>query len=267
MHKNIADDMYVLINERLCAIEKDENVRILFAVESGSRAWGFPSPDSDYDVRFVYVRPLDWYLSLNEGRDVIQLPIEGELDINGWDLKKALRLLIKPNPVLMEWLCSPIVYRADQSATAALRKLADEVAVSRPPFYHYLHLADSQFRRFIEGKDAVKLKKYFYVLRPVMALVWLKEHPHKTVPMTLPELRAGIHLPEDVERFVDELLQKKITTKELGLSPRVGCLDRFIKSEVELAKESGKTTKVPAGEGFTRWADELFRAIVKETVS
>ncbi|MEM6906851.1 MAG: nucleotidyltransferase domain-containing protein, partial [Pseudomonadota bacterium] len=96
------------IMAKLTGIERDFGVRILFAIESGSRAWGFPSPDSDYDVRFVYVHPTDWYLSLTPGRDVIELPIRDDLDIGGWDLRKALNLLLKPNPVMLEWLSSPI---------------------------------------------------------------------------------------------------------------------------------------------------------------
>src|SRR4030095_590913 len=101
------------IRHKLADIERAEDVRILFAVESGSRAWGFPSPDSDYDVRFLYVHKADWYLSIDPRRDVIELPIEGEFDINGWDLRKALQLLIKSNPVLLEWLRSPVLYRGD----------------------------------------------------------------------------------------------------------------------------------------------------------
>ena len=103
----IADE----IGARLAAVEQEHNVTILLAIESGSRAWGFPSPASDFDVRFVYVNPLEFYLSINPGRDVIELPIDGVFDIGGWDLQKALRLLIKPNPVIMEWIRSPITYR------------------------------------------------------------------------------------------------------------------------------------------------------------
>ena len=93
------------IVNRLEEIERSESVRILLAVESGSRAWGFPSPDSDYDVRFLYARPRDWYLSIDARRDVIECPIEDVLDINGWDIRKALHLLLKANPVLAA--CSP----------------------------------------------------------------------------------------------------------------------------------------------------------------
>jgi hypothetical protein len=97
------------IISKLDEIETRENVLIFYACESGSRAWGFPSSDSNYDIRFLYLRPKDWYLSIDSGRDVIELPILDSLDINGWDLKKALGLLMKSNPSLLEWLDSPIV--------------------------------------------------------------------------------------------------------------------------------------------------------------
>lgn len=79
-------------------------MRFLIAVESGSRAWGFPSPDSDYDIRFIHIHPRDWYLSLQPGRDVIERPIIDNIDLNGWDLRKALGLLLKSNAVVSEWL-------------------------------------------------------------------------------------------------------------------------------------------------------------------
>lgn len=103
--------MQQLIVKKLEEIERQDHVRILLAVESGSRAWGFASEDSDYDVRFIYVRPRNDYLRLEKFRDVIELPLEGELDINGWDLDKTLRLLRSSNPTLFEWFSSPIVYR------------------------------------------------------------------------------------------------------------------------------------------------------------
>ena len=101
------------INQALDHVEADDDVAILLAVESASRAWGFPSSDSDYDVRFVYVRPPDWYLSidLEARRDVIEYPLKDNIDLSGWDLRKALRLFRKSNPPLLEWLQCPIVYR------------------------------------------------------------------------------------------------------------------------------------------------------------
>ena len=99
------------ILHQLQQLEKTEGITILHAVESGSRAGGFPSPDSDYDVRFIYVRSCEAYLRLEKRRDVLELPIDEELDISGWDLDKALRLLHGSNPTLFEWCQSPIVYK------------------------------------------------------------------------------------------------------------------------------------------------------------
>ena len=112
------------VRRRLDDLEREEAVRVLYACESGSRAWGFASTDSDYDVRFLYVRPRDWYLSIAARRDVIEQPIVDPYDVNGWDLRKALQLFRKSNPPLLEWLGSPIVYRERTSAAAALRRLA-----------------------------------------------------------------------------------------------------------------------------------------------
>ena len=123
-HPAIDPEVRRRIGDRLAEIEQRESVRILLAVESGSRAWGFPSPDSDYDVRFLYARPRDWYLAVDSRRDVIECPIENVLDVNGWDIRKALQLLLKANPVLAEWLNSPIRYREDALVVAALRELA-----------------------------------------------------------------------------------------------------------------------------------------------
>ncbi len=117
-------DYTSLIQDELARIEGEEGVRIVYACESGSRAWGFPSRDSDYDARFLYIRPVEWYLSITEKRDVIERPISNMLDITGWDLRKALRLFRKSNPPLLEWLQSPTVYKETGSAAEALRSLS-----------------------------------------------------------------------------------------------------------------------------------------------
>ncbi len=145
-------------------MERDHGVRVLFAVESGSRAWGFPSPDSDYDVRFVYLHPRDWYLSLVERRDVIEIPIDAEdHDISGWDLRKALQLLLRSNPPLYEWLVSPIVYREDGATMAALRRLAETGYAHKTMGWHYLRIADRTYRTHFGSRPEANLKKYFYV--------------------------------------------------------------------------------------------------------
>ena len=158
----ISPEVRERIEDELRDIELRNSVRILLAVESGSRAWGFPSPDSDYDVRFLYVRPRDWYLSVNSRRDVIECPVVDVLDINGWDVRKALGLLLKANPVLSEWLCSPVRYMEIQACTQRLRALADRVAFERPARFHYLHLGRSAYNAKIGNRETVAMKKYFY---------------------------------------------------------------------------------------------------------
>ena len=159
--------MRELIISKLKQIEKDYNVRVLLAVESGSRAWGFASPDSDYDVRFIYVRPEKEYLRLEDVRDVIELPINDELDINGWDLQKTLRLLYRSNPTLFEWFSSPIVYMETEFADQ-FREIMTDYFSTKKSLYQYISMAESNYREYLKG-EMVKAKKYFYVLRPVLA--------------------------------------------------------------------------------------------------
>ena len=159
------------IKEQLRRIEDAENIKILLAVESGSRAWGFASPDSDYDVRFVYIRSLEDYLRLDAIRDVIELPIDDVLDINGWDLQKTLRLLHKSNPTLFEWFSSPIVYKKTEFSDK-FRDLMMHYFSPKKTLYHYVSMAEGNYREYLKG-DLVKAKKYFYALRPVLACQWI----------------------------------------------------------------------------------------------
>ena len=248
-------------NRRLDQVESDEDATILFAIESGSRAWGFPSPDSDYDVRFVYARTRDWYLSIIPGRDVIELPIEGVYDINGWDLKKALQLLCKPNPVLLEWMESPIVYREVPWFMGRLRELADLTLHHQAGTHHYLHLAKGQYQRFIDGQDEVALKKYFYSLRPALALNWLRSNGPERVPMSVPELLAGIELADEVRDFIFDLMERKKTTKELGKGPRIPTLDRYIEGEIDKASSALPKKAIPKDRIFEA-ANRLFRDVL-----
>jgi len=170
-HPEIPPAQWSHIISELQKIEERENVRVLFAVESGSRAWGFASPDSDFDVRFVYVRTQDWYLSLKPGRDVIELPLIGDDDINGWDIRKALSLALKPNPVLLEWLSSPIQYIWNGDVCQELQSFTRKIAHGTACRHHYVRLAKLQ-----RGDGStIKLKKYFYALRAAMALRWISE--------------------------------------------------------------------------------------------
>ncbi|MDJ1006416.1 MAG: nucleotidyltransferase domain-containing protein [Paracoccaceae bacterium] len=258
----IDKDVRSAISEKLDAIEADWNVRILFAVESGSRAWGFPSPDSDYDVRFVYAHERDWYLSLTPGRDVIELPISDDLDINGWDLRKALNLLLKPNPVLLEWLSSPVRYRWSEAECRTLEALAVQVAHHFACRHHYLHLGQGQWQRHIAGREAVNYKKYFYVLRPALALRWSRSRPEPP-PMNLQALVAGLRLEPPLVAEVARLLEAKAAAKETGDGPRISAIDDLIERELDIARNEQPQSAPGA---HREAADQVFRDIVERRI-
>ena len=221
--------MRQLILNKLSEIEQRENVKILLAVESGSRAWGFASPDSDYDVRFLYVRPRDAYLRLDKPRDVIELPIEGELDINGWDLDKTLRLLRASNPTLFEWFSSPIVYRETAFADE-FHSVMQKYFSSKRGLSHYLSMASGNYREYLKD-DMVKAKKYFYVLRPVLACRWIldKGTPPPMLFSELVEAELDPALLPDVNRLLD----LKMNAPEIKTIPRIESINRYLDSSIE----------------------------------
>jgi len=220
------------ILDRLNNIETEENVSIFYACESGSRAWGFPSADSDWDVRFIYARPRDWYLSIDveEKRDVIECPIDDELDINGWDLRKALKLLRKSNPPLLEWLSSPIIYKETGDIAQMLREAVEEFYSPISAFHHYLHMAQGNNREFLKG-DKVWVKKYFYVLRPLLAIRWI-ESDTRPVPMEFETLLdSQVNSPE-IKHAIEELLKRKKAGQELDQQPKIPAISDFIDTEL-----------------------------------
>lgn len=257
----ISDVMRDTILTELRDIETTHDVRILFAIESGSRAWGFPSPDSDYDVRFIYARPTDWYLSLTPGRDVIELPIEGDLDINGWDIKKALGLLLKPNPVMLEWLSSPIRYLWDEGVCEKLTAFSEKVTHGPACLNHYLHLGERQWDVYVKGKERVNLKKYFYIVRPAMAVRWMRMYPDIIPPMNFQKLLKGIDLNIELINALENLLHAKSKSKEIGEAPRVDIIDEFIISEFDWAREAVKSI-AGSRTDLKDAANVLFREIV-----
>ncbi len=220
--------MRELILNKLEQIEKDYHVNILLAVESGSRAWGFASPDSDYDVRFIYVRQKEDYLRLDEVRDVIELPINDELDINGWDLKKTLRLLYRSNPTLFEWFSSPIIYKETPFA-ARFREIMNDYFSRKRSIYHYISMAEGNYREYLKG-EMVKAKKYFYVLRPVLACRWVLNR-NTPPPMLFSEL-ASVELPEYLRPEVERLLEMKINSPEIKLIPRIDILNEYLDKSI-----------------------------------
>lgn len=257
----IPPDALARIQSDLDRIEREERVRILFAVESGSRAWGFPSPDSDYDARFVYVREADWYLSLTPGRDVIELPIDGDFDTNGWDVRKALNLLLKPNPVLLEWLSSPIRYRWNDDVCERLIAFAKRTAHAKACLHHYVSVSRRLWNEFVEGRTEVNLKKYFYILRPALCVAWIRERGSEIPPMSLPDLMAGLELSPAFREAVSELLARKAQASEIGDGARIRVLDECIRGEWEWA--DAQTLSAAPDPRLQEDAEAMFRAMVK----
>ncbi|MBQ7916322.1 MAG: nucleotidyltransferase domain-containing protein [Firmicutes bacterium] len=250
--------MWDIIQEKLDEIERRENVIILHCVESGSRAWGFASPDSDYDVRFIYVRPLEYYLRLEPTRDVIEWQLDDTLDINGWDLQKALRLLHRSNPTLFEWYNSPIVYRT----TPQWKQIAEHMEKyfsEKSSLYHYLSTAKSNYREYLKGKE-VKLKKYFYVLRPLLACKWIVER--QTPPPMLFESLADACLEEKIRPEVDRLLELKRNTSELGLGKRIDVINEYLDHSIEEMEQIIKELPNSKEKNWTELND-IFLEIVK----
>ncbi len=217
----------------LSEIETQEDVTVLYACESGSRAWGFPSEDSDHDVRFIYLRPRDWYLSidLERKRDVIERPISDELDVSGWDFRKALQLFYKSSPVLLEWLGSPIVYLEAYSTASKLRELAKTHYSATACMYHYLSMAKNNYRDSLRG-ETVKTKKYFYVLRPILAVNWL-ERGLGVVPTEFEKLVGTILQDKQLVDDITVLIEQKRLGTELDTGPRVPSISGYIDSELE----------------------------------
>lgn len=254
----IGEVMWDRIDRDLDAIARECNVRILLAVESGSRAWRFPSLDSDYDFRFIYAHPSEAYLGIESPRNVIECPLEGVLDINGWDIRKALQLLVRSNATLLEWLTSPVRYRDDGVAPARLLALARETCQLPALHYHYDRMARRNFGDILSADGSGRLKTYCYALRPTLALLWMRRHGEPP-PMDLPGLMAGIPVADDVRRAITELVDRKAAAAEQDVAARVPVLDAFI-AEALSAKASRFT--LPDRTAVLSQANALFASIV-----
>lgn len=248
------------IELRLRTLAAEDGVRVLLAIESGSRAWGFPSPDSDYDVRFLYARSRDWYLQLQPGRDVIEQPIVDEVDLNGWDVRKAILLLLKSNAVIGEWIESPIRYQDDDPAIEKLRIFADDVLDPRALAHHYASLGRNAAERWLGGDEAVPVKRYFYALRPALAIRCLRQNPALRPPMNLQALIAASDVPEALAHDIAVLVEAKSRTREHSNGARMPALDALIRAE--LARASDVPARSQPDDCHRSRADQLFLEIV-----
>ena len=196
-------------------IEEKENVRVLHAVESGSRAWGFASPDSDYDVRFIYLRNMDDYLSLHDIKDFIN-----------WELHKS-------NATLFEWANSPVVYYSTDEWKGLYENTAKQYFSVKAALYHYYGTANKNYNEYLLD-DMVKYKKYFYVLRPILACKWI-EQKKSPPPVLFDDLTRSV-LERDMEPVVAGLLRKKVKMQETDKAPKIDVLNQYIEKNLEYFK-------------------------------
>lgn len=258
----IPEDIRTEILRRLESTEENHGVCILFAIESGSRAWGFASTNSDYDVRFVYMREPLWYqaVDLEERRDVIEYPIVDDIDLNGWDVRKALRLYWKSNPAFVEWIQSPITYMEKSSFRADALNVLPSIYAPEKGIYHYRSMAKTNYRGYLR-EPVVRLKKYFYVLRPLLAARWVSQ-TGGAAPIEFEKLLSLLHGEPIVLAEIHKLLEQKRNAPELGLAPAVPVLNAFIEAELESATvDVPKKSRSPEVVGRL---NELFHNALRE---
>ena len=232
------------ILKELRKIEVENDVKILFACESGSRAWGFDSSDSDYDVRFIYIHRSEWYLSIIKQRDTIEKQVNDLLDISGWDLQKTLFLLSKSNPSLLEWFQSPIVYINNTHFFDKTKSLMKEYCSADSCFFHYWHMAKGNFRDFLRG-DNVKIKKYLYVIRPILSCLCI-EKGIIPLPLDFDFLIDNALDDKDLKGAIRQLVKNKTRGFEHDVVPRIDILSNFIEEQLGFLRldNPGKSSEI-----------------------
>lgn len=230
------------IAQHLEQVERQHNVKILYACESGSRSWGFASPDSDYDLRFIYQQPLDHYLKIYEATENLDLAINGDLDSNGWDLRKTLRLIARSNATPLEWLQSPVVYRETPGFKEALWPLCAQYFDARTSIHHYLGIAKGAMEAL--GADgSLKIKKLFYILRPLLAAQWCATR--KTIaPMDIGTLSQL--LPRSLQDTVKDLIAQKALAPEGAVIHVDEALHAWINAVTDSCIAEARTLKTEA---------------------
>ena len=257
--KNMNSEITKKIQSELDSLEKSKKITILYACESGSRAWGFESKDSDYDVRFIYICSTKHYLSIYNKKDVVEKPIDGELDISGWDIVKALHLFRKSNPPLLEWLQSPIIYREKGGFISKMKNLMPDYYSPISCMYHYLHMAQGNYREYLHGEE-VRIKKYLYVLRPVLGCIWI-ERGLGVVSTEFQVLVDKLIEDKDLRRAIDVLLENKKQGKELDYGIKIPEISKFLDEHIK--RLTGEHQR-PALSKNTKTLEQLFHETLIE---
>jgi predicted nucleotidyltransferase len=252
------------IKKELLRLEQQHDIKILYAVESGSRAWGFASINSDWDVRYIYIHRLEWYLKIDLPKDHQEEILANDIDLAGWELKKALRLFRKSNPPLMEWLRSPIVYAEPFSTAQKLRDLGNEYFNPRSCLHHYLHMAEGNYRNYLQ-KEVVKVKKYFYVLRPILACDWIRQH-NTMPPIVFQQLLDSQLTDAGLLAIIQALLDRKTKGEEFNESPKIQALNNFLEDKISFYNHYLKTSTNIHPPEYSK-LDALFKQTLEEAWS
>lgn len=250
-------------------IEKEYDVKILYACESGSRAWGFPSKDSDYDIRFIYVHKKEWYLSIDQRRDVLEVPkhdklsiqVENLLDLNGWELSKALRLFRKSNPPLLEWLYSNTVYYQASSAINKMKEVESQIFSPIAGIHHYLKMAKGNYRDYL-NRGEVKIKRHFNIFRPLLAAKWIEKH-HAFPPIRFTQLMEDILPTGEIKTILDDIIKLKLAGEVLDPNPRTEFINHFVETEIEHLEQYVREVTVNKSD-HTEVLNQLFRETLNE---
>lgn len=254
------DNIVLEIKNKLIETEKSQNVKIPLAIESGSRGWGFASPDSDYDCRFIYVHEKDWYVRVTEKKDFIEYAADEVFDINGWDLKKVIQHIIKSNAVIYEWLSSNEIYIKNKLVAEELDNLAKHFFNPVSACYHYLSIAKNKFNEVIYYPDA-KLKNYFYIMRPLANLDYIQKYkkmPYMEYEKTLSEIEIDQNILNEIKETTNI---KKVSNESYKVQQNKILLDYF-SNEIEKHTEILKNMKFEKNKDYSE-VDNTFRKIIE----
>ncbi len=256
MHHSVSE-----IKDLLCRIEIDHRLSVIYGLESGSRAWGFGSQNSDYDIRFLYVRSVDWYLCIEKRDNILELETANDFDLSGWDLKKALLFLRKSHPVLLEWLRSPIVYVEHSASVQQMREIGKEFFSPRSSLHHYIGWSERTIHRYFQQPN-LAAKRYLYAMRPILCCRWIQtvgEQP----PLQIQDLITAVDIPIEARLALEDLIKRKRAGHELSLVGRIPVLDHYIHEAIPQIKDFMLTLPKPEYVPF-EILNPLFRKTLEE---
>lgn len=248
--------MKEIILAHLKEIEEEHDVRILFAAESGSRAWGFESADSDWDVRFIYVHKAPWYFQIKDQRDVIECMLPGDVDAAGWDLRKALQLMHRSNPSLFEWLHSPIIYRADPEFMSRISQIEPEFFDPAKSMYHYHSIYNKHNERCLQ-KPGFAIKRFLYYLRGILACKWLEMHG-TLPPVKFSQLLDATVDDAGIKQRVIRLIEMKKQRQECDLMLTDPSLMAYAHRWADYYDQRSKLVRPAASQGSPEQLNRLF---------